>query len=1118
MKRFILTLNVLAMLTCAYAVDVTSAADLAEKIAADPAGSYTLTANIDCTDWATVDSFTGSIDGAGYEIQNLQVPMFNTIGGSGTFSNIVFKDATITSTAANLTLGVFANYFDGENFQINGLTFDGCSIAAGSNKGNLIGMIAGNLTTSAIVSNCVVKSTCRLSGSTNISIGGLVGKALASGAEATITFVQCENASEVVFGNATHYFGGITFNSETKGASSKFAYINYVDCTNRTTVTTSRPNSGFAGMTYWSSANNSSYMGAVSFIRCINYGSAIFTGKATQSMQIGGIAGDCSKGKFIFDSCINYGSLLSTNEAEQSYNIGGIVASVVAPIKQPVTITNCANLGDISGYYVGGIVGKLTHNASYGSTRWYINSCIQRGNITSRHNRTLPAQAIGRLTSAVTYPEIDLSGSLYQTDILIGGYGDGTIASSILSNSCVYATLSNHLVDGTDLATLNAYEECDLWKQGSNSPILKIMDDEPAPDIITVTFKDSADFNSEVIATYRIARGGFVIPPADPEHENYTFTNWSIEDFSEFTEDTEVVAVYLAGTIEYTVRFIDWDGSVIGDPQTVEYGNAAIAPADPARENYVFTGWDCEFSEIFSDTDVYATYVIANVDINNQEEFVSYLTTATVPDVTYHLKADVVVPEDWTSIDFIANLDGGGYTLYNYGAAPVFSTLYGTVSNLAFDGYNPETEAATEIKLSGDYGSFGVVADVLDGGTISNVAVRNYILKSGRYTTMGVIVARMRNGATICRVHAEETCTIRLSQSYAGGLVGEFARTEDYCPLDENGEDLEGTVLITLCDSTNSAPIVITSGGNSIAGGIVGRANVANSTYKFEMVISNCVNNASIAPVEGLNTTSEFHFGGIVGERNANTSGNPGVLRIIDSSNYGDIISIGGTSCYGGLIGYTYRSAKTEFIRCQNRGNIGGAVTPVGADLTTGSFAGFIGRVSDLYAGSPFSCVDCANYGDIAGGAYAGGYFGRVTANGGHQVSLSLVNCANYGTTSIVDTEGGAQGQVFAAFDATMTVGTFKITVSNCLFTASDFYGRIAEQTKENVVVENVELNQVYVNDNRTIQSMAKTLDTYAQENAYEPWVLGAIDDKIYPELQYFAERIATIGTYILLR
>lgn len=45
MKKFILTLNVLAMLGCAYAVDVTSAADLAEKIAADPAGSYTLTLN-----------------------------------------------------------------------------------------------------------------------------------------------------------------------------------------------------------------------------------------------------------------------------------------------------------------------------------------------------------------------------------------------------------------------------------------------------------------------------------------------------------------------------------------------------------------------------------------------------------------------------------------------------------------------------------------------------------------------------------------------------------------------------------------------------------------------------------------------------------------------------------------------------------------------------------------------------------------------------------------------------------------------------------------------------------------------------------------------------------------
>lgn len=1118
MKKFILTLNVLAMLGCAYAVDVTSAADLAEKIAADPAGSYTLTANIDCTDWATVDSFTGSIDGAGFEIQNLQVPMFNTIGGSGTFSNIVFKDATITSTAANLTLGVFANYFDGENFQINGLTFDGCSIAAGGNKGNLIGMIAGNLTTSAIVSNCVVKSTCHLSGSSNISIGGLVGKAQASGAEATITFVQCENASEVVFGNATHYFGGITYSGETKGASGKFAYINYVDCTNRTTVTSTKTNSGFAGITYWASANNSSDMGTVSFVRCINYGSAIFTGKATSPMLIGGIAGDCAKGQFLFDSCINYGSLLSTNEAEQNITIGGIVSSVSAPIKQPVTITNCANLGDVSGYYVGGIIGKLSHNASYSSTRWYINSCIQRGNITCRNDAMLPAQAIGRLSSTTTYPEIDLSGSLYQTDILIGGYAEGTVASSILSNSCVYASLSNHLVDGADLATLNDYEECSLWKQGSNSPILKIMEDEPAPDIITITFKDSADFNSEVIATYSIARGGFVIPPAEPEHENYTFTNWSVDDFSELTEDTEVVAVYLAGTIEYTVRFIDWDGSVIGEEQTVEYGAAATAPADPTRENYIFTGWDSEFSEIFSDTDVYATYVIANVDINNQEEFVSYLTTATVPGVNYHLKSDIVLPAEWTSIDFIANLDGGGYTLYNYGAVPVFSTLYGTVSNLALDGYNPETEAATEIKLSGDYGSFGVVADVLDGGTISNVAVRNYILKSGRYTTMGVIVARMRNGATICRVHAEETCELRLRMSYAGGLVGEFARTDDYCPVDENGDDLVGATLITICDSTNSAPFVITSAGDSTVGGIVASANAASSTYKFNMIISNCVNNASITPVEGLETTSQFNFGGFVGERVFNANGDFGVLKIIDSSNYGDLIPMGGTSCYGGFLGYTYRGARTEFIRCQNRGNIGGALTPLGENLTTGSFGGFIGRVSDLYAGNPFSCVDCANYGDIAGGAYAGGFFGRVTANGGHRVALSLVNCANYGATSIVDTEGGAHGQVFAAFDATMSYGALTITVSNSLFTASDYYGRIAEQTKENAVVENVGLNQVYVNDNRTIQSMAKTLDTYAQENAYEPWVLGAIDDKIYPELQYFAERIATIGTYILLR
>lgn len=1118
MKKFILALNVFALLGCAYAVDVISATDLAANIAADPAGSYTLTSNIDCSDWVSVASFTGSIDGAGYEIQNLKVPMFDTVGGSGTFSNIVFKDACITSKVANASVGVLANNFDGENFQLFNLSFDGCSIDVTSAGNNLIGMIAGNFTKSGVISNCVVKSSCQISDSSNVSIGGFVCKAIASGAEATIDFVQCENALGTFSSNSTYYFGGITFNAETRGDSGKFAYINFVDCTNRTTITTSKTNSGFAGITYWASANNSGSMGAVSFKRCINYGSAIITGKITKKSYVGGIAGDCARGRFLFDSCINYGDLLASNVSDGNTIVGGIVSSVTTPIKQPVTIINCANLGDANGYYVGGFIGAITHSGNYTTTRWYINSSIQKGELTCKAKDWLAGEAIGYLNSSVTFPTIDFSGCLFQSDTLIGGYREGAVAPSILKDSSIYASLSNYLVDGTDLATLNSYNECNLWKQGSTSPILKIMADEPSPDIITVTFKDAESFDSKVLATYKISRGSSVIPPVNPEHEGYTFINWSTEDFSNLTEDTEIVATYLIGTLEYTVRFLDWDGSVIGEPQTIQYGESAIAPTAPLRDGYVFSGWDRSFSAIYEDTDVMATYVVANVDINNQEEFVAYLTAPTIPGVTYHLKDNIVLPSDWASIDLVANIDGGGYTLYNFGKVPVFSTLTGNVSNLTIDGYNSETEAKTEVKIEGDHKNFGVLASELDGGTISDVVIRNYIIKSGRYTTMGALVAIMSNGATICRVNIEDSCELLGRESYVGGIVGRFQRAENYCPVDEEGNVLVGSALVTICDSTNSAPIFITSSGNANVGGIVAEANIANTIYRFEMIISNCVNNASILPVEGLNATSVFHFGGFVGEREFNSVGDGGVLKIIDSTNYGNIASIGGISSYGGFIGATYRSAKAEFIRCQNRGNIGVAKNSLNEDITEGYAAGFVGHVSELYSGNPFYFVNCANYGDIVGGQYAGGFLGDITSNGGHDVNVSIINSANYGALSIVNTEAGEYGQSFAAFMTVMANGTFTITISNCLFTASNTYGMIAEQTKEKAIAENIGLNQVYVDDLMTVKAMQKSLDAYAQENANEPWVLGVVDNKVYPELECFAERIFSLETLIIIK
>ena len=77
----------------------------------------------------------------------------------------------------------------------------------------------------------------------------------------------------------------------------------------------------------------------------------------------------------------------------------------------------------------------------------------------------------------------------------------------------------------------------------------------------------------------------------------------------------ETAGFRLAKTIDYyTVTFNDWDGTTL-KTDTVEYEEAATAPADPTRTGYTFTGWDKDFSNITSDLTVTAQYSINTYEI-----------------------------------------------------------------------------------------------------------------------------------------------------------------------------------------------------------------------------------------------------------------------------------------------------------------------------------------------------------------------------------------------------------------------------------------------------------------------------------------------------------------------
>ncbi|MCH8502436.1 MAG: InlB B-repeat-containing protein, partial [Aliidiomarina sp.] len=92
----------------------------------------------------------------------------------------------------------------------------------------------------------------------------------------------------------------------------------------------------------------------------------------------------------------------------------------------------------------------------------------------------------------------------------------------------------------------------------------------------------------------------------DPEREGYTFTGWSVA-FDVITANLDVTAQYDINT--FTVRFLDWDDSVIAT-ETVNWNEGATAPADPERDGYTFTGWNVVFDVITADLDVIAEYEI----------------------------------------------------------------------------------------------------------------------------------------------------------------------------------------------------------------------------------------------------------------------------------------------------------------------------------------------------------------------------------------------------------------------------------------------------------------------------------------------------------------------------
>lgn len=113
------------------------------------------------------------------------------------------------------------------------------------------------------------------------------------------------------------------------------------------------------------------------------------------------------------------------------------------------------------------------------------------------------------------------------------------------------------------------------------------------------------DSDGSLIAEEKVLAGLGAEAPASPEREDYLFAGWD-KTFNAVLSDMTVTATYTP-LPTYTVVFKDSDGNVF-KTETVVSGKDATPPADPSKNGYNFTGWDGDYTNITANTVITATY------------------------------------------------------------------------------------------------------------------------------------------------------------------------------------------------------------------------------------------------------------------------------------------------------------------------------------------------------------------------------------------------------------------------------------------------------------------------------------------------------------------------------
>ncbi len=566
----------------------------------------------------------------------------------------------------------------------------------------------------------------------------------------------------------------------------------------------------------------------------------------------GGTDAGSAVGRIVNDGTVDNVKVLS-GTVKGTKRIGGVVGS----IKACGTVKNCENAANVeaSTYNVGGIVGAAYYTET--GKEMYITNCRNTADITSAG---VGAGGIVGLSCA------NVSGNT-NTGAVKGKEVGGIVGEQKTYGSVTGNTNSGAVTNtgtGTDnwgtggiigwlryhgASENSAYPQSAIITVSGNSNSGTITGGNDAGGIVGVVYNSAVitdnrntaatlsgtTFAAGIVGNYQITETPAAVEPAK---NKLTFTgNTSTTTLDNITANNKDLLIYdnrekvaQIGDKKYATLAEAVEAAKIGDTIKVIANDASLSVPE---------GWTISGSTLIP---VDKTWHIANLD--QLKEFQSAVNGGNTFDgqtVVLDENIDMASVENWTPVGNASEKKFAG----------------------TFDGQN---HTISGLKITG--GSYVGLFGYLGAATVQNVALVGANVRGVK--RVGALVGQIAGNATIKNCSLDATSSVAGSDSNTGGLIGEAS----------------GSIVVTLENLTNNAPVTNTESGTSRAAGILCQA-----TSGASVTLKNCVNKGTI-------TTNGGYAGGIVSAKQGGAS-----LVFDGCSNTGTLAN--GTKGTGALLAWS---------------------------------------------------------------------------------------------------------------------------------------------------------------------------------------------------------------------